>query len=521
MLVRLALLLLISNAAFAEATFRATMLDAGKSAGKVHIQINGDVSGDGLPDLVLATGKGVVTWFDNLSLKPHSIVRAPFEWNGAGAVVDIEGDNANDIVLASWKERKLYWLKNPGQPAGTWTLHTVGTVARCRSIDVADLDSDKRVEVVTGSPAGLQVWQRGGTDKWTGTIVPGAPANSNVRSADVNRDGKLDLIAGGSWFENGGEGKWTAHVIDAQIAAGSALATADINHDYRTDLVATSQSGTLAWYENPLHAAANEPWTRHVVAEGQGGATSLAVADFDLDGSLDVLTDSARLVVYRNCEGGSAWTRQAISASAGSFANTFDRGGDGDYDVAAITSDRKHAAVQENLLRAPGARHFVLFDGIVTYAGKRRLWENWDFVMKLPVAPGAPKNWLAPVNFVDGKLKFDVDVLEMSPVEKPVSVHMGWWNREGDPEIRHTAGAPIEFDKPGHYSTVVPIRAIRAFYGAGPRENARVSDWDWFHAYADGRFYSFIQPKKNLPGKEGFPYKIRATVTIYAKGEEP
>jgi len=175
----------------------------------------------------------------------------------------------------------------------------------------------------------------------------------------------------------------------------------------------------------------------------------------------------------------------------------------------------------ENQTKSPGAKQFVLFDDVVTYTGKRRLWENWDFVTKLQIHPGAPENWLHPVNFVDGKLKFEVQVLEMGPVEVPVSVHMGWWNREGDPEIRHTAGAPILFSKPGTYATIVPIRQIRAYYGAGPRENALVNDWNWHSAYARGRFYTFIQPKDNPPGKDGFPYKIRATVTIYAAGEEP
>jgi hypothetical protein len=109
----------------------------------------------------------------------------------------------------------------------------------------------------------------------------------------------------------------------------------------------------------------------------------------------------------------------------------------------------------------------------------------------------------------------------MEPVTEPVSVHIGWWNREGDPEIRHTAGAPILFTKPGVYGTIVPIREIRAWYGSGPRENALVQDWNWQDAYAEGRFYTFIQPRGNPKGKDGFPYKIRVTVTVHAKGERP
>lgn len=170
---------------------------------------------------------------------------------------------------------------------------------------------------------------------------------------------------------------------------------------------------------------------------------------------------------------------------------------------------------------ADPARHFTLFDGVVEYPGTRRLWENWEFVTKLPVSPGAPKDWTAPVNFVDGLIHVRAEVLRMSPVETPVSVHIGWWNREGDPEIRHTAGAPILFDSPGVYGTIVPVRQVRAFYGAGPRENAIVNDWNWPDAYAPNRFYTFIQPRANVPGKEGFPYQIRVTVTVHAAGEKP
>jgi hypothetical protein len=159
----------------------------------------------------------------------------------------------------------------------------------------------------------------------------------------------------------------------------------------------------------------------------------------------------------------------------------------------------------------------VFVDKTFVISGKSRLYQDWDFVTGIKTEPGCAKNWLTPVNYAEGNLRFRLEVLEMGPVDKPMSIGMGWWNTPKDPEIRHTAGAMIKFDKPGVYETVVPINKIEAYYGAGPKRDKLCREWHWDSAYADNSYYVFVRPNGNPKEKQGFPIKVHATVTIMAK----
>ncbi len=165
----------------------------------------------------------------------------------------------------------------------------------------------------------------------------------------------------------------------------------------------------------------------------------------------------------------------------------------------------------------PAADQFVFVDATFVIGGKNRLHKDWDFVTGIKTQPGCPKNWLTPINYAEGKLRFRFEVLEMGPVDKPLTIGMGWWNTPKDPEIRHSAGALTKFDKPGVYETTVPINKIGAYYGAGPNRDKPCKVWHWDSAYADNMFYVFVRPNGNPEDKQGFPIKMRATVTIMPK----
>jgi hypothetical protein len=529
----------------ADLQFRHRVVDAHAGTNGVDINVYGDVDGDGLDDIVVAAKGGEVVWYENPTLKRRQIFKAPFKWSCEGELADVDGDKDNDLVLVSWYESKHYWLENPGKAEGEWKLHQFGDGIRGHDVEAADLDEDGRMDMIVrsetwprvqASAKEVQIWRQEGPDKWTKTSFT-TIEGGGIKAADVDRDGDIDIITGGRWYENGGKGlagnPWTEHIIDDNATTYSKIRFIDINADRRKDIVLTpseshaafKERGPVVWYEAPADVK-KEKWVKHIVDEDQADLHTLVVADINADGELDIFTGKMHhaegpleLIVYTGSENGSKWKKNVIATKGTHEGGVIDLHGDGDYDLVGTNFNTNTVDLWENLINAPNQRSFTFFDGVVTFTGQRRLWEAWDFVTRLDHTPGSPKNWLKPVNFADGTLRFRVEVLEMQPVETPVSVHLGWENIPDDPEVRHTAGAPILFSKPGVYETSVPIRKIRSWYGKGPKRDTENFAWDWRHAWTEKKFYMFIQPRKNPKGQDGFPFKVHATVTIVAPPE--
>jgi len=91
--------------------------------------------------------------------------------------------------------------------------------------------------------------------------------------ADVNRDGRLDIISGENWYEQALPGKdgprWIKHHFRDLPFTGGYLEdlgdlAIDVNGDGYPDVVTSSYWTTpLAWWENP--GKANKPWVKHVI----------------------------------------------------------------------------------------------------------------------------------------------------------------------------------------------------------------------------------------------------------------
>lgn len=88
------------------------------------------------------------------------------------------------------------------------------------------------------------------------------------------------LVAGGTVAAGQDTMPWTLepHVVANDLRGAYAVDAADINKDGKVDLIAVA-GGTqqLIWFENPT-------WTRHVIATGVTGLINAAAADTDKDG---------------------------------------------------------------------------------------------------------------------------------------------------------------------------------------------------------------------------------------------
>jgi hypothetical protein len=171
---------------------------------------------------------------------------------------------------------------------------------------LVDIDKDGKLDFVLGRrggpPGAAVIWwyQFVAPGQWVRHVLGRDPLTDVAACAmDVDGDGWIDLVAGGTWYKHPGakvrEQEFVRYVFDPEnVHAHDALA-ADIDGDGKLEVITIHGDRTpegckdgLEWYKIP--ADPTRKWERHIIGDGVHGAlTPLAVADIDGDGDLDIV----------------------------------------------------------------------------------------------------------------------------------------------------------------------------------------------------------------------------------------
>ncbi|MBK8506068.1 MAG: VCBS repeat-containing protein [Saprospiraceae bacterium] len=190
---------------------------------------------------------------------------------------------------------------------------------------------------------------------------------------DLDNDGDMDIVRGNHWYENldGKGGSWETHADLIPTGGnrpdkyGLALKSwvVDLDNDGDLDIIeaeADTRDGRIFWFENIANA---HQWKFHAISANETGQDfhSLAVADFDSDGDLDIFsgggplsTNEIEMYIWENkSPDGTLWVAHTLmSGKMCHEAVAADVDGDGDIDICTKpwNGDDLHLFLENKLI---------------------------------------------------------------------------------------------------------------------------------------------------------------------------
>jgi hypothetical protein len=265
----------------------------------------GDVNRDGKMDVMAGP-----YWFEAPHWKRHEIYESKIfvpekEWSNSmlNFSQDVNQDGWVDLIRVDFPGKGVYWHENPRGKEGHWKTYAIyGTVGN-ESPNFVDVDGDGRKDILCGDASNKQmIWLKSPSQKgeiiWEKFTIskPDMPGSENFSHglgyADLNQDGRPDVIIRDGWWENPGDPRqanWKWNPANLGEPCSHMYAT-DFNGDGSMDVfTASAHERGIWWYEN-LGDGSNKNFNRHLLTEEMSETHAIAFEDINGDGKKDFVT---------------------------------------------------------------------------------------------------------------------------------------------------------------------------------------------------------------------------------------
>ena len=341
----------------------ATVRDCPAAEWKKHVVHTGaqtvnavaaDFTGDGRVDII-ANSEGQTRLFVAPDWKETVIESNPQHTCIHAEFMDVDRDGDPDWIGARYQPGLVYWLECPQQPLKQpWKFHLIDDqINGIHGLLKGDIDRDGRPDLLANSaqPVGrfpnslawLKVPRRPRkADRWQRYVFADgdAPGLSHYLGfGDVNGDGRPDAASGakggpsdktkmGNWFAwweapSDPTKTWTKHLLADGQPGATNIHPADVNGDGKTDFIASRGHGVgVIWFEAP-------GWKIHDIHSTLKEPHCLVVIDMDGDGDLDAAS----------CGYGSKEAWWFENDGKGNFKNHLIGSNQESYDIRAVDID--------------------------------------------------------------------------------------------------------------------------------------------------------------------------------------